>query len=63
MTAVYWTQGQYDLVAITDWPDEETATAFTFQVCMAGNVRMETLRAFDEAAMQCIVAKIAGSDR
>lgn len=59
MTAVYWTQGQYDLVAITEWADEETAMAFILQVGMAGNVRLETLRAFDEAAMQRILAKVS----
>jgi uncharacterized protein with GYD domain len=58
MTAIYWTQGQYDLVAITDWPDEEAATAFLLQLGMAGNVRTETLRAFDEATMQRILAKV-----
>jgi uncharacterized protein with GYD domain len=58
MTAVYWTQGQYDLVAITEWPDEEAAMAFTLQLGMAGNVRIETLKAFDEAAMKRILAKV-----
>ncbi|HEY5618499.1 MAG TPA: GYD domain-containing protein [Vicinamibacterales bacterium] len=58
MAAIYWTQGQYDLVAISEWPDEEAAMAFILQLGMAGNVRMETLRAFDEAAMQRILAKV-----
>jgi uncharacterized protein with GYD domain len=58
MSSIYWTQGEYDLVAITDWPDEETATAFLIQLGMSGNVRSETLRAFDESAMQRILAKV-----
>jgi uncharacterized protein with GYD domain len=45
-------------VAITEWPDEETAMAFILQLGMAGNVRMETLRAFDEAAMRRILATV-----
>jgi uncharacterized protein with GYD domain len=58
MTAIYWTQGQYDLVAITEWPDEETAMAFILPLGIAGNVRMETLRAFDEAAMRRVLTKV-----
>ena len=27
LTSSYWTQGQYDLVAITEYPDDETASA------------------------------------
>lgn len=58
MTAIYWTQGRYDLVAISEWPDEEAATAFLLQLGMAGNVRTETLRAFDEPTMQRVLAKV-----
>jgi uncharacterized protein with GYD domain len=58
LTAIYWTQGQYDLLAISEWPDEESAMAFLLRLGMAGNVRTETLRAFDEATMKRIVTKI-----
>ena len=58
LTAAYWTQGAYDLVAISEWPDEESAAAFGLHAGMAGNVRTETLRAFDEAAMKRILAKL-----
>jgi uncharacterized protein with GYD domain len=58
MTAIYWTQGRYDLVAITEWPDEEAGLAFSLQLAKAGNVRTETLRAFDEAAMKRVLAKV-----
>ena len=58
MAAIYWTQGQYDLVAVSEWPDEEAAMAFILQLGMAGNVRVETLKAFDETAMQRILAKV-----
>ena len=45
---VWWTQGAYDLVVVSDWPDEEAAMAQALRVAMAGNVRSETLRAFDK---------------
>lgn len=49
---VYWTQGQYDLVAVVESPDEDSMLAGLFSVAEAGNARSETLRAFtaDEVA-------------
>lgn len=55
--AIYWTLGQYDLVAITEAPDAETATATLLQVGSLGNVRTTTLQAFDRDAFDRIVAK------
>ncbi|MBX6315505.1 MAG: GYD domain-containing protein [Isosphaeraceae bacterium] len=52
---VYWTQGSYDLVAIIEAPSEEAMVAGLFNIAEAGNVRSETLRAFDAAEMQRIV--------
>ncbi len=56
LIAVYMTQGQYDVVAISRWPDEYSATEFLLAQAQEGNVRTETLRAFDEDEM----AKILG---
>lgn len=55
--AIYWTLGEYDIVAITDAPDAETATAVLLQVGSLGNVRTTTLEAFDRDAFDRIVAK------
>jgi uncharacterized protein with GYD domain len=44
---VYWTMGQYDMVAISEFPDDETAVAFLAQLASLGNVRSQTMRAFD----------------
>jgi uncharacterized protein with GYD domain len=49
---IYWTQGQYDLVAVMDAPSEEAMTAGLFNVAQAGNVHSETMRAFTEAEME-----------
>ncbi len=52
---VWWTLGQYDLVAIGEWPDDETGTRFLLAQGMQGNVRTETMRAFSEEEMERIV--------
>lgn len=58
LTHLYWTQGRYDAVAVSEWEDTETAMAFLIQLGAQGNLRTETLRAFDEAAIDRIVAKL-----
>jgi uncharacterized protein with GYD domain len=40
-----WTVGEYDLVTIADYPDEEAAAAL-LKVSAAGNIRSNTMRAF-----------------
>ena len=55
--AIYWTLGQYDLVAVMEAPDDEAATAAALHLGSLGNVRTVTLRAFDAEEMARIVAK------
>lgn len=55
---LYWTQGQYDLVAVVEAPDEQAMMAGLFNVAGAGNVRSETLRAYDESEMQAAIQKM-----
>ncbi|MFE4329269.1 GYD domain-containing protein [Streptomyces sp. NPDC056831] len=57
---IYWTVGPYDLVAVVEAPDDETATAALLQLGGAGNVRTTTLRAFDQEEMDRIIGKAAG---
>jgi uncharacterized protein with GYD domain len=52
-----WTLGQYDLVVVTDFPDDETATAVVLQTVAAGNVRTTTLKAFDAEQMTAIIQR------
>jgi len=54
----YWTVGQYDLVTVADFPDDETATAFLLAVGGAGHVRTTTLRAYDAGEVSAIVGKV-----
>lgn len=58
MSQLYWTLGHYDLVAVIDAEDEQAATAFALSIASAGNIRMETLRAFNRDEMGGILAKL-----
>ncbi|WP_112470641.1 GYD domain-containing protein [Streptomyces triticisoli] len=57
---IYWTVGPYDLVAVVEAPDDETATAALLQLGGVGNIRSTTLRAFRREEMERIIAKAAG---
>ena len=59
LTQIYWTLGHYDLVAIIEASDEQSATAFALSIASAGNIRMETLRAFNRDEMGGILAKLS----
>ncbi len=54
---IYWTMGTYDGLIIFEASDDETATALMIAGGAQGNVRTETLRAFDERAMKKILSK------
>ena len=54
---IYWTIGPYDIVVVSEAPDDETATAFALALSAQGNVRTTTMRAFDADEMRGIVAK------
>ena len=45
---VYWTTGQYDLVAIVEAVSGDVLAKALLPVCAAGNVRTTTMRAFDQ---------------
>lgn len=55
--SLYWTQGAYDLVVTSEFPDEESAAAFALKVGSQGNVRTTTMRAFDAEEMRDIISK------
>lgn len=55
---VYWTLGAYDIVAVAEAPDDESATAFALALATQGNVRTTTLRAFDAEEMRGILARL-----
>jgi uncharacterized protein with GYD domain len=54
---VYWTTGPYDLVAVSTFPDDESATAFLLMLSSQGNLRSTTLPARSADEMRKVVAK------
>ena len=54
---VYWTLGRFDIVVVSEAPDDEAATAFLLQLGSLGNVRTETLRAFNADEMTRIIER------
>jgi uncharacterized protein with GYD domain len=52
---VYWTLGSYDGLLVLDAPDEKTVTAAMVSLGSLGNVRTQTMRAFDESEIGQVV--------
>jgi uncharacterized protein with GYD domain len=52
-----WTVGEYDAVAIADFPDDESGMAALLQVGSLGNVRTRSLRAFSADEMSGIISR------
>ena len=53
-----WTIGRYDVIAVFEAPDDESATALSFSASSLGNTRAEILRAFSFEEMSKILAKM-----
>lgn len=58
VTDVYWTLGDYDGLLILEAPDDETATTALLHLGAMGNVHTTTVRAFNAAEMEKILAKV-----
>ena len=52
-----WTLGDYDQVAVVEFPDDETATAVLLQLGALGNIRTTTMKAFDAEQMRAIIGR------
>jgi len=52
-----WTVGEYDIVCVMDFPDDETGVATLLRLGSAGNIRSNTLRAFSAEEMAGIIAR------
>lgn len=55
---ILWLQGQYDLVVISETPDDAAANAFSIGILKAGNLRGQTLRAFTAPEMAEILDQV-----
>ncbi|GHO85666.1 GYD domain-containing protein [Dictyobacter formicarum] len=58
LSSFYWTQGQYDMVSVIEAPDEQMVMATLLALESLGNVRTQTLRAFNETEMETIIQKM-----
>jgi uncharacterized protein with GYD domain len=58
LVQLYWTVGPYDIVAIIEAPDDETAAAMQLTIGSRGAVRTTTLRAFGREEFERIIAKV-----
>ena len=54
---IYWTVGPYDIVAILEAPDDESATAALLSVGALGNIRTTTLRGFNPDEMRRVIER------
>ena len=57
ITQLLWTSGEYDLVGIAEFPDDQSMSAFSLALASLGNVRTTTMRAYNEREMAAIIAK------
>lgn len=58
MKDIYWTLGQYDIVAIVEANDDAGLTAFGLALATGGNVRTQTMRAFNKNEIAAIIGKL-----
>jgi uncharacterized protein with GYD domain len=52
LLGTWWTQGQYDLVAVVESPSEQAMLSGLYNIAEAGNVSSETMRAFTQAEVE-----------
>lgn len=57
LTAIYWTLGQYDAVAISEFPNDASLKV-NLAGAMQGYIRSETLQAFTEEEFRKAVASL-----
>ena len=54
----YLTMGQYDAVAIAEFPNDEAVARLSLATASQGSIRGETLRAFTEEEYRKIIASL-----
>jgi uncharacterized protein with GYD domain len=56
--SLYVTMGDYDIVAVTESPNDEVAAAVALSIASKGNAKTTTMRAFTESEFADIVKKV-----
>ena len=52
-----YTLGEYNIVMVTEFPDDDTAAAAVLALASLGNVRTKTMRAFTDGETAAIIAQ------
>jgi uncharacterized protein with GYD domain len=58
LKAFYLAMGKYDIVIVSEAPDDETVARITLSLGALGNVRTETLRVFTEPEFRKIIGSL-----
>lgn len=58
LKTILWLQGEYDVVLITEFPDDETQAAYSAGLAMQGSVTTTTMRAFTAQDVERIIQKL-----
>ena len=58
MKDIYWTLGEYDIVVLLDAADDAGLTAFNLALSSMGNVKFQTLKAFNREETTALLGKI-----
>jgi len=58
VTEMLWTLGQYDAVALAEAPNDEAIAACSLSVARLGNVKIQTLRAFQASEVDALLSKL-----
>jgi uncharacterized protein with GYD domain len=53
-----YTLGEYDIVTVAEFPDDETAAAAVLTLASLGNVRAKTMRAYTDDETAAIIAQL-----
>jgi uncharacterized protein with GYD domain len=53
-----YTLGEYDIVMVTEFPDDDIAAAAVLALASLGNVRSKTMRAFTDEEVAAITAQL-----
>ena len=55
---LYWTLGAYDIVTVVDAPDDQSVAALLFSIGSLGNVRTQSLKAFEADELEGILKRL-----
>jgi uncharacterized protein with GYD domain len=58
LIGVWSTMGEYDMVAVSEWPDDHAVSSFALALGAQGNMTTTTMRAYTPEEFTQIVEKI-----